>query len=66
MVSSLDLPRLVCNGPFISPDSNHSSRNSTFSNTTFLEEGMINMAESISCPFADRQGGAKLARLEKL
>ena len=32
---SLHLPCGVCNGPFISPDSNHSSRNSTFSKQHF-------------------------------
>ena len=43
---SLHLPCGVCNGPFISPDSNHSSRNSTFSKQIF-RRAMINMAESL-------------------
>ena len=43
---SLHLPCGVCNGPFISPDSNHSSRNSTFSKNIF-RRAMINMAESL-------------------
>ena len=43
---SLHLPCGVCNGPFISPDSYHSSRNSTFSKNIF-HRAMINMAESL-------------------
>ena len=43
---SLHLPCGVCNGPFISPDSNHSSRNSTFSKKK-IRRAMNNMAESL-------------------
>ena len=44
---SLHLPCGVCNGPFISPDSNHSSRNSTFSKQHFSPREHFNMAESL-------------------
>ena len=36
---SLHLPCGVCNGPFISPDSNHSLRNSTFSKQKISQFG---------------------------
>ena len=44
---SLHLPCGVCNGPFISPDSNHSSRNSTFSKQYFSPRDDKHMAESL-------------------
>ena len=43
---SLHLPFRSCTGPFISPDSNHSSRNSTFSKQHF-RRAMVNMAISL-------------------
>ena len=58
---SLHLPCGVCNGPFISPDSNHSSRNSTFSKQHFSPRDDQHGGKP-SCPLADRQGGATLAR----
>ena len=51
---SLHLPCGVCNGPFISPDSNHSSRNSTFSKQHFSPRDDQHGGKP-SCPFADRQ-----------
>ena len=54
-------PGGVCNGPFISPDSNHSSRNSTFSKQHFSPRDDQHGGKP-SCPLADRQGGATLAR----
>ena len=51
----------MCNGPFISPDSNHSSRNSTFSKQHFSPRDDQHGGKP-SCPLADRQGGATLAR----
>ena len=44
---SLHLPCGVCNGPFISPDSNHSSRSSTFSKQHFSPRDDQHMAESL-------------------
>ena len=58
---SLHLPFRSCTGPFISPDSNHSSRNSTFSKQHFSPRDDQH-GEKPSCPLADRQGGATLAR----
>ena len=58
---SLHLPCGVCNGPFISPDSNHSSRNSTFSKQHFSPRDYQHGGKP-SCPLADRQDGATLAR----
>ena len=58
---SLHLPCGVCNGPFISPDSNHSSCNSTFSKQHFSPRDDQHGGKP-SCPLADRQGGATLAR----
>ena len=58
---SLHLPCGVCNGPFISPDSNHSSRNSTFSKHHFSPRDDQHGGKP-SCPLADRQSGATLAR----
>ena len=58
---SLHLPCGVCNGPFISPDSNHSSRNSTFSKQHFSPCDDQHGGKP-SCPLADRQGGATHAR----
>ena len=43
--------------PFISPDSNHSSRNSTFSKQHFSPRDDQHGGKP-SCPLADRQGGA--------
>ena len=43
----LHLPCGVCNGPFISPDSNHSSRNSTFSKQHFSPRDDQHMAKSL-------------------
>ena len=58
---SLHLPCGVCNGPFISPDLNHSSRNSTFSKQHFSPRDDQHGGKPL-CPLADRQGGATLAR----
>ena len=57
---SLHLPCGVCNGPFITPDSNHISRNSTFSKQHFSPRDDQHGGKP-SCPLADRQGGATLA-----
>ena len=48
---SLHLPCGVCNGPFISPDSSHSSRNSTFSKQHFSPRDDQHGGKP-SCPLA--------------
>ena len=57
---SLHLPCGVCNGPFISPDSNHSSRNSTFSKQHSRASAGCNFGQTAGpslIKFGTREGG---------